>query len=139
LKKTFRLQGKATGPESRRTDKRLATSQRANSGCCKKTVVGFPARRFTNAEKLLEAGIINFAATLAAQPEAVEQMKAALAAKKSLDASKLRPAALPLKSSEVAIYTPSWPREKRGASFSRTRRKELASLRSLLTKRWHFR
>ena len=64
-----------------------------------------------DSEALIEDGLLQFAATLAAPPEAVMQMRAALAAKKGISANNLRLAALPLKASEVALYTPSVPNQ----------------------------
>lgn len=57
-------------------------------------------------QRLIQGGILQFAATLALPPEAVEQLRAEIARRKGGSAGDIRLAALPFKSAEVAIYSP---------------------------------
>ncbi|HEV7573526.1 MAG TPA: hypothetical protein VGQ21_18675 [Thermoanaerobaculia bacterium] len=63
-----------------------------------------------NPEHLLEEGILQFAATLAAPPNAIQAFKTAIAAR--TEAKNVRISAIPFKSAEVSLYTYAAPGQK---------------------------
>ena len=61
-----------------------------------------------NPEKELEGGILQFAATLSIDPEAISQLKTAISKSFNIKKKKkIRLSALPFKSAQVSLYTPS--------------------------------
>ncbi len=70
------------------------------------TLVRYQAKDPANPEKLLEGGFLQFAMSLAIPPEAIDQLKAAIAKARNVPAPSIRLAALPFKSATANLYVP---------------------------------